>query len=89
MGKQFFLLFFLLFSHALSFPFLIVFPPSSLLPFQREANGSFNTIDDSGVNAKFVNAVYDALLGAVGTHKQTREQEGGVHISPSHFFYMY
>ncbi|TMS04831.1 putative E3 ubiquitin-protein ligase HECTD2 [Larimichthys crocea] len=30
--------------------------------FKREANGSFNTIDDSGVNAKFVNAVYDALL---------------------------
>uniref|UniRef100_A0A671X9Y0 HECT-type E3 ubiquitin transferase n=1 Tax=Sparus aurata TaxID=8175 RepID=A0A671X9Y0_SPAAU len=27
-----------------------------------KANGSFNTIDDSGVNAKFVNAVYDALL---------------------------
>uniref|UniRef100_A0A4W6BRU9 HECT-type E3 ubiquitin transferase n=1 Tax=Lates calcarifer TaxID=8187 RepID=A0A4W6BRU9_LATCA len=30
--------------------------------FKREANGSFNTIDDSGVNAKFVNTVYDALL---------------------------
>uniref|UniRef100_A0A3P8UTU4 HECT-type E3 ubiquitin transferase n=1 Tax=Cynoglossus semilaevis TaxID=244447 RepID=A0A3P8UTU4_CYNSE len=30
--------------------------------FKREANGSFNTIEDSGVNAKFVNAVYDALL---------------------------
>lgn len=30
--------------------------------FKREANGLFNTIDDSGVNAKFVNAVYDALL---------------------------
>ncbi|XP_034754357.1 probable E3 ubiquitin-protein ligase HECTD2 [Etheostoma cragini] len=30
--------------------------------FKREANGSFHTIDDSGVNAKFVNAVYDALL---------------------------
>ncbi|XP_072301545.1 probable E3 ubiquitin-protein ligase HECTD2 [Eucyclogobius newberryi] len=30
--------------------------------FKREANGSFNTTDDSGVNAKFVNAVYDALL---------------------------
>ncbi|KAJ4921946.1 hypothetical protein JOQ06_021717 [Pogonophryne albipinna] len=29
---------------------------------EREANASFNTIDDSGVNAKFVNAVYDALL---------------------------
>uniref|UniRef100_A0A3Q1FKY3 HECT-type E3 ubiquitin transferase n=1 Tax=Acanthochromis polyacanthus TaxID=80966 RepID=A0A3Q1FKY3_9TELE len=30
--------------------------------FKREANGLFNTIEDSGVNAKFVNAVYDALL---------------------------
>ncbi|KAK7945016.1 hypothetical protein WMY93_000744 [Mugilogobius chulae] len=30
--------------------------------FKREANGTFNTIDDSGVNAKFVNTVYDALL---------------------------
>ncbi|KAM4607024.1 putative E3 ubiquitin-protein ligase HECTD2 [Polymixia lowei] len=30
--------------------------------FKREANGSFNTTEDSGVNAKFVNAVYDALL---------------------------
>ncbi|XP_057703370.1 probable E3 ubiquitin-protein ligase HECTD2 [Corythoichthys intestinalis] len=30
--------------------------------FKREANASFDTIDDSGVNAKFVNAVYDALL---------------------------
>lgn len=55
-----------------SLSFLIVSPPpsslllplSSLVP-QREANGSFNTIDDSGVNAKFVNAVYDALLSTV------------------------
>uniref|UniRef100_A0A8C7YXM6 HECT-type E3 ubiquitin transferase n=1 Tax=Oryzias sinensis TaxID=183150 RepID=A0A8C7YXM6_9TELE len=31
--------------------------------FKREANGLFNTIEDSGVNAKFVNAVYDTLLG--------------------------
>ncbi|XP_077438103.1 putative E3 ubiquitin-protein ligase HECTD2 [Vanacampus margaritifer] len=30
--------------------------------FKREANASFNTIEDSGVNAKFVNAVYDSLL---------------------------
>ncbi|XP_034040351.1 probable E3 ubiquitin-protein ligase HECTD2 [Thalassophryne amazonica] len=30
--------------------------------FKREANGSFNTVDDSGVNTKFVNTVYDALL---------------------------
>lgn len=43
------------------------FSSRSLLLFQREANGSFNTIDDSGVNAKFVNAVYDALLSTVST----------------------
>lgn len=30
--------------------------------FKREANAPFNTIEDSGVNAKFVNAVYDSLL---------------------------
>ncbi|KAM8852011.1 putative E3 ubiquitin-protein ligase HECTD2 isoform 1-T1 [Synchiropus picturatus] len=30
--------------------------------FKREANGIFNTTEDSGVNAKFVNTVYDALL---------------------------
>ncbi|CAL8297862.1 unnamed protein product [Merluccius merluccius] len=30
--------------------------------FKKEANGVFDTIDDSGVNAKFVNPVYDALL---------------------------
>ncbi|XP_035982130.1 probable E3 ubiquitin-protein ligase HECTD2 isoform X3 [Fundulus heteroclitus] len=30
--------------------------------FKREANGLFNTIEDSGVNGKFVNAVYDSLL---------------------------
>ncbi|KAM9726329.1 putative E3 ubiquitin-protein ligase HECTD2 [Menidia menidia] len=30
--------------------------------FKREANGSFNTTEDSGVNSKFVSAVYDALL---------------------------
>lgn len=41
---------------------------------QREANGLFNTIEDSGVNAKFVNAVYDTLLGTVRdacTHTST------------------
>ncbi|KAA8583475.1 hypothetical protein FQN60_014683, partial [Etheostoma spectabile] len=53
------------------------FPPDPVIPlrtktakefqrrnrfYDREANGSFHTIDDSGVNAKFVNAVYDALL---------------------------
>uniref|UniRef100_A0A8C8HMQ3 HECT-type E3 ubiquitin transferase n=1 Tax=Oncorhynchus tshawytscha TaxID=74940 RepID=A0A8C8HMQ3_ONCTS len=30
--------------------------------FKREANAPFNTIEDSGVNSKFLNAVYDALL---------------------------
>uniref|UniRef100_A0A8C6NUT7 HECT-type E3 ubiquitin transferase n=1 Tax=Nothobranchius furzeri TaxID=105023 RepID=A0A8C6NUT7_NOTFU len=30
--------------------------------FKREANGLFNTTEDSGVNAKFVSTVYDALL---------------------------
>ncbi|XP_046885938.1 probable E3 ubiquitin-protein ligase HECTD2 [Hypomesus transpacificus] len=30
--------------------------------FKREANAPFNTTEDSGVNSKFVNAVYDALL---------------------------
>uniref|UniRef100_F7BTG6 Probable E3 ubiquitin-protein ligase HECTD2 n=1 Tax=Monodelphis domestica TaxID=13616 RepID=F7BTG6_MONDO len=30
--------------------------------FKKDANTPFNTIEDSGINAKFVNAVYDALL---------------------------
>nr|XP_057907388.1 probable E3 ubiquitin-protein ligase HECTD2 [Doryrhamphus excisus] len=30
--------------------------------FKRDPNGCFDTIDDSGVNAKFVNVVYDSLL---------------------------
>uniref|UniRef100_A0A8D0G4C5 HECT-type E3 ubiquitin transferase n=1 Tax=Sphenodon punctatus TaxID=8508 RepID=A0A8D0G4C5_SPHPU len=30
--------------------------------FKKDANASFNTIEDCGINAKFVNAVYDALL---------------------------
>lgn len=34
---------------------------------QREANGLFNTIEDSGVNGKFVSAVYDSLLSTVST----------------------
>ncbi|KAJ3610522.1 hypothetical protein NHX12_022614 [Muraenolepis orangiensis] len=29
--------------------------------FKREANGAFDTIDDSGVNTEFINTVYDAL----------------------------
>ncbi|XP_012889772.1 PREDICTED: probable E3 ubiquitin-protein ligase HECTD2 [Dipodomys ordii] len=30
--------------------------------FKKDATALFNTIEDSGINAKFVNAVYDALL---------------------------
>lgn len=48
-------------------------PPFSSISSQREANGSFNTIDDSGVNAKFVNAVYDALLSTVSSHLTSDE----------------
>ncbi|XP_019715893.1 probable E3 ubiquitin-protein ligase HECTD2 [Hippocampus comes] len=36
--------------------------PQAPPPSQREANASFDTIEDSGVNAKFINAVYDSLL---------------------------
>ncbi|MEQ2202073.1 hypothetical protein XENOCAPTIV_023574, partial [Xenoophorus captivus] len=37
--------------------------------FKREANGLFNTIEDSGVNAKFVSVVYDSLLSTVSETK--------------------
>uniref|UniRef100_A0A6I8NWI0 HECT-type E3 ubiquitin transferase n=1 Tax=Ornithorhynchus anatinus TaxID=9258 RepID=A0A6I8NWI0_ORNAN len=30
--------------------------------FKKDANAPFNTTEDSGINAQFVNAVYDALL---------------------------
>ncbi|XP_051679336.1 probable E3 ubiquitin-protein ligase HECTD2 isoform X9 [Oryctolagus cuniculus] len=30
--------------------------------FKKDATAPFNSIEDSGINAKFVNAVYDALL---------------------------
>ncbi|XP_070834216.1 probable E3 ubiquitin-protein ligase HECTD2 [Chaetodon trifascialis] len=43
--------------------------------FKREANGSFNTVDDSGVNAKFVNAVYDALLSTVSETNTRKRAE--------------
>ncbi|VTJ73968.1 Hypothetical predicted protein [Marmota monax] len=33
--------------------------------FKKDAAASFNTIEDSGINAKLVNAVYDALLNTV------------------------
>jgi len=32
---------------------------------QKDANSPFNTTEDSGINAKFVNVVYDALLNTV------------------------
>ncbi|XP_065602068.1 probable E3 ubiquitin-protein ligase HECTD2 isoform X2 [Cyrtonyx montezumae] len=32
--------------------------------FKKDANSPFNTTEDSGINAKFVNAVYDALLNS-------------------------
>ncbi|XP_051679333.2 probable E3 ubiquitin-protein ligase HECTD2 isoform X6 [Oryctolagus cuniculus] len=33
--------------------------------FKKDATAPFNSIEDSGINAKFVNAVYDALLNTV------------------------
>ncbi|XP_068817606.1 probable E3 ubiquitin-protein ligase HECTD2 [Capricornis sumatraensis] len=36
--------------------------PELSAAFKKDASASFNTIEDSGINAKFVNAVYDALL---------------------------
>lgn len=41
---------------------------------QREANGSFNTTEDSGLDAKFVNAVYDALLCTVSMASAFQER---------------
>lgn len=35
------------------------------LNLQKDAAASFNTIEDSGVNANLVNAVFDALLNTV------------------------
>lgn len=32
---------------------------------QKDTNSPFNTIEDSGIDAKFVNVVYDALLNTV------------------------
>lgn len=36
---------------------------------QKDTNSPFNTIEDSGINAKFVNVVYDALLNTVSRRK--------------------
>lgn len=36
---------------------------------QKDTSSPFNTIEDSGINAKFVNVVYDALLNTVSRRK--------------------
>lgn len=38
---------------------------------QKDTNSSFNTIEDSGIDAKFVNVVYDALLNTVSRKKDS------------------
>lgn len=45
----------------------------SFFPPQREANAPFNTIEDSGINTKFVNTVYDALLHTVRNESKYTE----------------
>lgn len=57
----------LVFSFLLNLGCFSPFLSSSFSSSQREANGSFNTTEDSGLDAKFVNAVYDALLCTVST----------------------
>uniref|UniRef100_A0A8C3QKT4 Probable E3 ubiquitin-protein ligase HECTD2 n=1 Tax=Cyanoderma ruficeps TaxID=181631 RepID=A0A8C3QKT4_9PASS len=37
--------------------------------FKKDTNSPFNTIEDSGIDAKFVNVVYDALLNTVSRKK--------------------
>lgn len=37
---------------------------------QKDTNSAFNTIEDSGIDAKFVNVVYDALLNTVSRRKE-------------------
>uniref|UniRef100_A0A8D2PAK1 Uncharacterized protein n=1 Tax=Zosterops lateralis melanops TaxID=1220523 RepID=A0A8D2PAK1_ZOSLA len=39
--------------------------------FKKDTNSSFNTIEDSGIDAKFVNVVYDALLNTVSRKKDS------------------
>lgn len=36
-----------------------------LFNLQKDTSSPFNTIEDSGINVKFVNIVYDALLNTV------------------------
>uniref|UniRef100_A0A8C0ATB2 Uncharacterized protein n=1 Tax=Buteo japonicus TaxID=224669 RepID=A0A8C0ATB2_9AVES len=38
--------------------------------FKKDTNPPLNTIEDSGINAKFVNVVYDALLNTVSRRKE-------------------
>uniref|UniRef100_A0A8I5TP06 Probable E3 ubiquitin-protein ligase HECTD2 n=1 Tax=Pongo abelii TaxID=9601 RepID=A0A8I5TP06_PONAB len=42
--------------------------------FKKDATASFNTIEDSGINAKFVNAVYDTLLNTPQDIQKTNPQ---------------
>uniref|UniRef100_A0A2I3SK65 Probable E3 ubiquitin-protein ligase HECTD2 n=1 Tax=Pan troglodytes TaxID=9598 RepID=A0A2I3SK65_PANTR len=42
--------------------------------FKKDATASFNTIEDSGINAKFVNAVYDTLLNTPQDVQKTNPQ---------------
>lgn len=43
---------------------------SVLSNLQKDTNSPFNTIEDSGIDAKFVNVVYDALLNTVSREKE-------------------
>uniref|UniRef100_F7DKG7 Probable E3 ubiquitin-protein ligase HECTD2 n=1 Tax=Callithrix jacchus TaxID=9483 RepID=F7DKG7_CALJA len=42
--------------------------------FKKDATASFNTIEDSGINAKFVNAVYDTLINTPQDIQKTNPQ---------------
>uniref|UniRef100_A0A8C2PGT6 Probable E3 ubiquitin-protein ligase HECTD2 n=1 Tax=Capra hircus TaxID=9925 RepID=A0A8C2PGT6_CAPHI len=48
--------------------------PELSAAFKKDASASFNTIEDSGINAKFVNAVYDALLNTPQDIQKTNPQ---------------
>uniref|UniRef100_A0A2K5QJ71 Probable E3 ubiquitin-protein ligase HECTD2 n=1 Tax=Cebus imitator TaxID=2715852 RepID=A0A2K5QJ71_CEBIM len=42
--------------------------------FKKDVTASFNTIEDSGINAKFVNAVYDTLINTPQDIQKTNPQ---------------
>uniref|UniRef100_A0A2K6SRD9 Probable E3 ubiquitin-protein ligase HECTD2 n=1 Tax=Saimiri boliviensis boliviensis TaxID=39432 RepID=A0A2K6SRD9_SAIBB len=42
--------------------------------FKKDATASFNTIEDSGINTKFVNAVYDTLINTPQDIQKTNPQ---------------